>query len=284
MASDGSDVTDAKCVLCGEQPHCLATHFDLCFEAHCPTSRPVVRVPLQVSRIVEVPWLGSYRIPAPAASLFSASLSVPDRLACLCASQHWNNFLNDDHDWDDCAYSQWRAFLKTATGLPDGSCGCGLSDPRTITSVSPKIKAVGLWQMRALDTITIELNNFSGINLLVDIRGVADGEGARAPVLPHVTISHLKNIYWKLEGIPHDQQRIIHKRSKQLLHEVAPLGAYTWEAFACRQFLHLDVTLQTGTRCGLQGFGGRRLAVPIEWRCRGHTISSRSWRAWQPLD
>merc|ERR1712032_394902 len=110
------------------------------------------------------------------------------------ASQHWNKFMSDDHDWNSNACSQWCAFVKTAAGLPDGGCGCVLSEPRTVTSVSPKIKAIGLWRMQALDTITLELNDLTQRNLLVDLRGVADGEGARAPVLPHVTVSDLKNI------------------------------------------------------------------------------------------
>merc|ERR1712154_88828 len=51
-------------------------------------------------------------------------------------------------------------------------------------------------------------------------------------VLPHLTICHLEKMFEEVEGIPPLDQRLIYKGSKQLLHDLAPLGAYTWQAFS----------------------------------------------------
>lgn len=257
----------STCVLCGERPRCIATHFDSCFAEHCPTSTIVEAEPLQAPRTVQGWFFGSCRLPPCAASLFSDSLSVPERLACACASQRLNEFLTNDGEWNNAACLDWHAFLKTAVGLPDGNCSCGLSEPRRTTSVSPKMKAVGLWRMQALDTVTLELKSLTGKTYKIQCRGVPDGEGARAPVLPHVTVGHLGYIYHSLDGCRLEEQRFIYKGSKQLLHNTASLGAYTWEAFTCGRVLHLDFLLRMSTGACSQGVHDRCAAVPIEWRC-----------------
>merc|ERR1719270_1969708 len=100
MASYEAEFPDGVCVLCGQQPECIATHFDLCFAAHCPTAAPVGAAPLRPPRTEPMRWLGSWALPPDPASFFRACLSVPDRLACACTSRSCNEFVASDDEWN----------------------------------------------------------------------------------------------------------------------------------------------------------------------------------------
>jgi len=102
------------------------------------------------------------------------------------------------------------------------------------------MKAVGLWRMQVLGAVTLELKGPTRV-YKVDVQGAVDADGARVPVLPNLKVCHLKRIYEEIDGQPFDCQRIIHEGSKQLLHDTAALGAYTWEAFTRGWFVRLDI-------------------------------------------
>ena len=217
VAAPEPELTEASeaCVLCGQAIDSGGHDFDMCFEHHLPVKRasmPRSVAPLnrQLFRIG--------KLPAGPAVLSHSYLELPERLALACASSHANKLCDDDEGYAQCATSLWTA-LWGSVSIPDGRCGCHFSSPEHVQSISPRMKAMGLWHLRSLTALDIEVRDLSN--------------KCRAyTVEPHVTVAEFRNLVAQTFHDP-PWDLICSPQMKRLSHSAAPLAVYLWPSF-CR--------------------------------------------------
>jgi len=215
----------------------LETHWQLCFDEHCPVDSTA---PLATpTRRRDEEWLGSHRLPPEAASLVLEGTSVPERLTFAQASRGIRNWC--DSDWHGTVDVLWRmVWSQTVEIEPNGGCGCYVHNPKW-SGLSAKEAAVRLWRACSLTAVHVEVLHPYRCAKNQWHRFSFSGSSTGA-VLLQTRVRDLKARCESAFTIPVDYLELTPAGAgRRLSHLASPLAAYVWHLLDSPTDMHSKV-------------------------------------------